>query len=251
MVSAERLFQYSALEPEAPLDSTPPSRRPPHDWPQRGEIVLDDVSFRYSEDTPTVLKSLSCTIRPAEKVSALLLDLCVQSPDKQVGIVGRTGAGKSSLIALLYRLAEPTGGLKIDGVQTTEIGLHDLRKKMSIIPQVLQTAVFHGLFPSFPKPPLTHSPSSHPSPSSYIHSPSSHTLPTPTLPLHTPTLFTHPLSLTSQDPVLFSGSVRYNLDPFEQYQDQQLWDVLDQVPRPPSYHHAYVCVLCVGVVRSS
>lgn len=68
MVSAERLFQYSALEPEAPLDTSPPSKKPPPNWPQRGEIVLDNVSFRHSEDTPIVLKSLSCTIKPAEKV---------------------------------------------------------------------------------------------------------------------------------------------------------------------------------------
>ena len=75
MVSAERVMQYSALRPEAPLDTTPPVTKPPPNWPQRGKIVLDGVSFRYSEDTPTVLKSLSCTIQAAEKVSWYFLSL--------------------------------------------------------------------------------------------------------------------------------------------------------------------------------
>ena len=72
MVSAERLFQYSALEPEAPLDTAPPSKKPPPEWPQQGEIVMNKVSFRYSEDTPVVLKSLSCSIKPAEKVIIIM-----------------------------------------------------------------------------------------------------------------------------------------------------------------------------------
>ena len=55
----------------------------------------------------------------------------------QVGVVGRTGAGKSSLVSALFRLAEPQGKIYVDGILTSELGLHDLRQKMSIIPQVL------------------------------------------------------------------------------------------------------------------
>jgi ATP-binding cassette subfamily C (CFTR/MRP) protein 4 len=54
-----------------------------------------------------------------------------------VGVVGRTGAGKSSLVSALFRLAEPQGKIYVDGILTSELGLHDLRQKMSIIPQVL------------------------------------------------------------------------------------------------------------------
>ena len=68
MISAERIMQYSALEPEAPLETIPPNEKPPDDWPQTGEIAMDDVCFRHSPDTPLVLKNFSCYIRPAEHV---------------------------------------------------------------------------------------------------------------------------------------------------------------------------------------
>uniref|UniRef100_A0A8C1G1H3 ATP-binding cassette sub-family C member 5 n=1 Tax=Cyprinus carpio TaxID=7962 RepID=A0A8C1G1H3_CYPCA len=123
---------------------------PPSDWPQEGEIVFDGTEMRYRDNLPMILKKVSCTIRPKEKV----------------GIVGRTGSGKSSLGVVLYRLVEPCGGsIKIDGVNICDIGLADLRSKLSIIPQ---------------------------------------------------------------EPVLFSGTVRSNLDPFNLYSEEQIWDALER-----------------------
>ena len=150
MVSTERVMAYHRLENEAPLETLLPQNKPSKSWPNEGQIVLTDVSFQYSQALPLVLKNVTFSVRPSEKV----------------GIVGRTGAGKSSLISVLFRMAEPGGSIVIDGVDTKSIGLHDLRQKMSIIPQ---------------------------------------------------------------DPVLFSGTVRYNLDPFEEYSDAELWETLEQV----------------------
>ena len=102
MVSAERLMEYSGLEPEAELKTLSPNEEPPPNWPDKGTITMNDVAFQYSSELPLVLKDLCFTIQPAEKV----------------GIVGRTGAGKSSLISVLYRLAEPHGSITIDGIET-------------------------------------------------------------------------------------------------------------------------------------
>ncbi|XP_015233372.1 PREDICTED: multidrug resistance-associated protein 4-like isoform X1 [Cyprinodon variegatus] len=147
MTSVERVVEYTDLESEAPWET---QKRPPPDWPSKGLVTFDRVSFSYSDDSPQVLHSLQAMFRPKEKV----------------GIVGRTGAGKSSLVSALFRLAEPQGKIYIDGVVTSDIGLHDLRQKMSIIPQ---------------------------------------------------------------DPVLFTGSMRKNLDPFNQHTDEELWNALQEV----------------------
>ncbi|XP_078785939.1 ATP-binding cassette sub-family C member 5 isoform X1 [Oryzias latipes] len=147
--AVERIHHYiQSLSQEAPARVK--GRSPPPDWPQQGELVFSDVELRYQENLPLVLNKISCTIRSKEKV----------------GIVGRTGSGKSSLGVVLFRLVECCGGsVLIDGINISEIGLADLRSKLSIIPQ---------------------------------------------------------------DPVLFSGTVRSNLDPFSRYSEEMIWDALDR-----------------------
>ena len=141
---------YNRLKSEASENDLPILLKPSSNWPSKGAIKMSEVSFQYNPEVPPVLRDLRFSVNPSEKI----------------GIVGRTGAGKSSLISVLYRLAEFEGQVTIDGVDIQSIGLHDLRKNMSIIPQ---------------------------------------------------------------DPVLFSGTVKYNLDPFNEYSDLQLWKSLEQV----------------------
>ncbi|RMC06825.1 hypothetical protein DUI87_16273 [Hirundo rustica rustica] len=126
MISVERVMEYTELEKEAPWET---NKHPPPEWPNQGMIAFENVNFTYSLDGPLVLRHLSVLIKPKEKV----------------GIVGRTGAGKSSLIAALFRLAEPEGRIWIDKYLTSELGLHDLRKKISIIPQVQLKEVVEDL----------------------------------------------------------------------------------------------------------
>uniref|UniRef100_A0A8B9Y353 ATP binding cassette subfamily C member 4 n=1 Tax=Bos mutus grunniens TaxID=30521 RepID=A0A8B9Y353_BOSMU len=147
MISVERGIEYTDLEKEAPWEY---EHRPPPSWPLDGRISIDNLKFRYSLDGPLVLKNLDTFIGSREKH----------------GIVGRTGAGKSSLIAALFRLSEPEGDIKIDGILTTSIGLHDLRKKMSVAPQ---------------------------------------------------------------EPVLFTGTMRNNLDPLNEHTNEELWNALEEV----------------------
>lgn len=147
MNSAERVCHYGLkLDQEAPY--TIAETKPPNDWPQKGEIEFIKTSMRYRPELPLVLKNLSFHVAPHEKI----------------GICGRTGAGKSSIMTSIYRLAELSGGkILIDGIDISTIGMNDLRSKLSIIPQ---------------------------------------------------------------DPVLFNGTIRSNLDPFKEHNDSELWDSL-------------------------
>uniref|UniRef100_A0A6M2DYD7 Putative peptide exporter abc superfamily protein n=1 Tax=Xenopsylla cheopis TaxID=163159 RepID=A0A6M2DYD7_XENCH len=147
MMAVERVLEYKSLSPE-----TEPKvpREVPKLWPEKGVIKFDDMTLTYIEGEEPVLKHLEIEIKENEKV----------------GIVGRTGAGKSSLIAAIFRLARVEGSILIDGIDTATIPLHILRSKVSIIPQ---------------------------------------------------------------DPVLFSGTLRRNLDPFEEYSDAAVWQALHEV----------------------
>ncbi|PWN29615.1 hypothetical protein BDZ90DRAFT_230483 [Jaminaea rosea] len=119
IVSVERAIQYAELSPEAPYESGP-DNAPPREWPTEGAIEFKDYSTRYREHLPLVLKKLSLSIKPGERI----------------GVVGRTGAGKSSLTLALFRIIEATGGsIVLDGVDTSTIGLKELRSSIAIIPQ--------------------------------------------------------------------------------------------------------------------
>ncbi|KAJ3384086.1 Multidrug resistance-associated protein 1, partial [Entophlyctis sp. JEL0112] len=148
LVSIERMHFYATkvvVEAAGVIESS----RPPADWPNAGIVELRDVKLRYQPDLPLVLKGISLVTRRHEKI----------------GVVGRTGSGKSSLMLALFRMVEPESGeIVIDGIPTTSIGVKDLRSNLSIIPQ---------------------------------------------------------------DPVLFSGTVRLNLDPFGKHTDHELWLALE------------------------
>ena len=117
IVAVERLKEYSNLEQEAPWIW--PDNRPEKAWPQAGMMEFEDYGLRYREDTPLVVQNISVKVDGGQKV----------------GIVGRTGAGKSTLTVALFRLVEAAlGKIKIDGKDISKIGLHDLREKLTIIP---------------------------------------------------------------------------------------------------------------------
>jgi len=118
IVSVERILHQTEVTPEAPHEIT--ARKPEGEWPCRGEIEFLNYSTRYRSELGLVLKNLAFRIKPGEKI----------------GICGRTGAGKSSVLLALFRIIEPaTGTIIVDGIDITKIGLHDLRSAMSIVPQ--------------------------------------------------------------------------------------------------------------------
>lgn len=147
VMSVERVLEYKVLPSEKQPDNP---KKLPKTWPDKGLVKFEKMSLTYFKDGPSVIKDLELEILPNEKV----------------GVVGRTGAGKSSLIAALFRLANIEGGINIDEIDTKYINLQELRSKISIIPQ---------------------------------------------------------------DPVLFSGTLRYNLDPFDEYSDEVLYKAIEDV----------------------
>ncbi|KAF7952508.1 uncharacterized protein EAE97_002005 [Botrytis byssoidea] len=152
MNAAERIFEYTQLdmEPQGGTDSIRAS------WPEEGKLEVTDLEVGYAEGLPAILKGLSFSV----------------DKNQRVGIVGRTGAGKSTLSLALFRFLEARAGtIMIDGIDISTLKLHDLRTRLSIIPQ---------------------------------------------------------------DPVLFSGTIRSNLDPFDEFSDQQLKEALQRVHLIPS-----------------
>lgn len=162
MTSVERVVEYTEIKQESEEEK----KEPPRTWPENGMIEFQSLYLRYATNEPYVLNNLTFKIKPKEKV----------------GIVGRTGAGKSSLIAALFRLADIDGKILIDGISTSDIPLKTMRSKLSIIPQ---------------------------------------------------------------EPVLFSGTLRSNLDPFSQYQDIELWNALEEVELKGELKEQNEGIICI------
>lgn len=149
MVSAERISEYSHDIDNETIHV--PGHVPPSGWPALGVLEFQDVVMTYRDDLPPALRGVSFKTAPSEKL----------------GVVGRTGAGKSSLAVAIWRMTEISQGhILLDGEDTRKMGTCDLRRRLSIIPQ---------------------------------------------------------------DPVIFSGTVRSNVDPLEMYTDKEVWEALERV----------------------
>ena len=144
MTSVERVVKYSQIEQEPGYQN---QRQPPEHWPQHGQVQIKDLELVYYHGGPKILQGVTFTINPHEKI----------------GIVGRTGAGKSSLIAALFRMPQPTGYVIIDDVNVHDVNIQSSRRAMAVI---------------------------------------------------------------TQNPVLFTGTLRMNLDPFEEHEDKEIWNAL-------------------------
>ncbi|CAN6270976.1 unnamed protein product [Urochloa humidicola] len=148
MVAVERVHQYSTLPSEAAWEVA--DCLPSPNWPSRGDIDVKDLKVRYRQNTPLILKGITVNIKSGEKI----------------GVVGRTGSGKSTLVQALFRIVEPAEGhIIIDGVDICTVGLHDLRSRFGVIPQ---------------------------------------------------------------EPVLFEGTVRSNIDPTGRYSEAEIWQALER-----------------------
>ncbi|KAI8993635.1 P-loop containing nucleoside triphosphate hydrolase protein [Pilobolus umbonatus] len=146
--AVERVVEFMEMEEEAPAIT---ENRPSDDWPMEGKIDVMNLEVRYAPDLDPVLKNLSFSVKPREKI----------------GVVGRTGSGKSTLALSFFRFIEATqGSIIIDGIDIKTLGTYDLRSKLTIIPQ---------------------------------------------------------------DPTLFSGSLRSNMDPFDQFDDEEIFVALRRV----------------------
>jgi len=130
IVAVERIKKYINMVQEPPWILAG-DKSLPANWPDKGEIVFRGINLRYQESLEPVLKGISFRVKSGEKV----------------GIVGRTGAGKSSLTLSLFRIIESCGGkILIDDIDVTKIGLHTLRNGLTIIPQVRYTPyIFYSL----------------------------------------------------------------------------------------------------------
>lgn len=145
MTSVERISEYGKAEKEENNDDNNVKN-----WPNNGKVKFENVSMKYNKSIKPVLKQITFEMKPGEKI----------------GIIGRTGAGKSSIISAIFKLYETKGSIYIDDLNTKVISPDVLRKKLSIIPQ---------------------------------------------------------------DPLLFVGTIRENLDPFKEYDDNQIWNALETV----------------------
>ena len=116
MTSAERVLEYTKIQPESGQNSP---KKPPQNWPNKGEIIAKDVSLWHYHGGPLALKNITFKVNASEKI----------------GIAGRTGAGKSSLIAALMRLAETRGEILIDGLNINDFNTASTRKCLSVISQ--------------------------------------------------------------------------------------------------------------------